>query len=49
MQMQLRYVTGLTGEEHANTQAWGEATLDRCLIHPNGVCSFVSHGTGTGA
>ena len=43
--MQLRYATGLTGEEYANTQAWREATLDRCPNHPDGGCSFASHGT----
>lgn len=43
--MQLRFATGLTSEEYVNRQAWRDATLARCPLHPNGGCSFARHGT----
>ena len=43
--MQLRYETGLTGEQYVRAQAWRDATLERCPNHPHGGCSFARHGT----
>ena len=43
--MQLRYETGLTGEQYVSAEAWRAASLDRCPNHPHGGCSFARHGT----
>lgn len=43
--MQLRYKTGLTGEEYVSRQAWREATLERCPAHPGGGCGLTRHGS----
>ena len=43
--MQLRYQTGLTGEAYVRTQAWRDATLERCPNHLSGGCSLARHGT----
>ncbi len=43
--MQLRYETGLTGEEYVRAEAWRDARLERCPNHPHGGCSVGSHGT----
>ena len=43
--MQLRYETGLTGEEYVSAQAWRDARLERCPNHPHRGCSFARHGT----
>ena len=43
--LQLRYDTGLTGEEYVKAEAWREARLERCPNHPHGGCSVGSHGT----
>ena len=43
--MQLRYETGLTGEEYVRAEAWRDATLGRCPNHPHGGCSLAGHGT----
>ena len=43
--LQLRYETGLTGEEYVRTEAWREARLARCPNHPHGGCSVCRHGT----
>lgn len=45
--MQLRYETGLTGEEYVRAEAWRDATLERCPNHPHGECSLARHGTYT--
>ena len=45
--MQLRYETGLTGEEYVKAEAWRAATLERCPNHPHGNCSLARHGTYT--
>ncbi len=42
--MQLRYETGLTGEEYVSAQAWRDARLERCPNHPHRGCSFARHG-----
>ena len=43
--MQLRYETGLTGEEYVRAEAWRDARLERCPNHPQGGCSLSGHGT----
>jgi hypothetical protein len=43
--VQLRFATGLTSEEYVNQQAWRQATLERCPLHPHGGCSFTRNGT----
>ena len=43
--VQLRYETGLTGEEYVRAEAWRDARLERCPNHPHGGCSVASHGT----
>lgn len=43
--VQLRFETGLTGEEYVNRQAWREASLAQCPVHPGGGCSMARHGT----
>ena len=43
--MQLRYETGLTGEEYVRAEAWRQAGLERCPNHPHGGCSVARHGT----
>ena len=43
--VQLRYETGLTGEEYVRAKAWRDARLERCPNHPHGGCSLASHGT----
>ena len=45
--MQLRYETGLTGEEYVSAQAWRDARLDLCPNHPHENCSLARHGTYT--
>ena len=42
--MQLRYQTGLTGEQYVSAEAWRAATLAPCPNHPDGGCSFARHG-----
>lgn len=43
--MQLRFETGLTGEEYVTREAWREARLERCPVHSGGGCEFARHGT----
>ena len=43
--VQLRYQTGLTGEQYVKAEAWRAARLERCPHHPCGGCSFARHGT----
>ena len=43
--MQLRYHTGLTGEQYVTDRAWRDARLERCPNHPYGGCSLARHGT----
>lgn len=45
--MQLRFETGLTGVEYVTRQAWREASLARCPLHPRARCGFARHGTYT--
>ncbi len=43
--MQLRFATGLSGEDYVRTEAWRDASLDRCPNHPHGGCSLGPNGT----
>ncbi len=43
--VQLRFPTGLTSSEYVSRQAWRDATLPRCPVHPREACSFSHHGT----
>lgn len=43
--MQLRYACPYTGAEYVSEQAWQEAILPRCPLHPQGGCHFARHGT----
>ena len=43
--VQLRFRTGLAGEQYVKAQGWRHATLARCPHHPGGGCSLARHGT----
>jgi len=43
--VQLRFDTGLTGAEYVTREAWREARLSCCPLHPRGGCGLTSHGT----
>ncbi|MGH8607255.1 MAG: hypothetical protein ACREX9_07520 [Gammaproteobacteria bacterium] len=43
--MQLRFKTRLTSEEYVSRQAWCDASLPHCPLHPRGGCSLARHGT----
>lgn len=43
--VQLRFKTGLTGADYITREAWREARLSCCPLHPRGGCGFARHGT----
>jgi hypothetical protein len=43
--VQLRFDAGLTSEEYVKRQAWREASLPQCPLHPKGGCALARHGT----
>ena len=43
--MQLRFKTGHTSEQYVRRQAWRDARLPRCPLHPRGGCGFARHGS----
>lgn len=45
MPVQLRFETGLTGADYVTREAWREARLSHCPLHPRGGCGFSRHGT----
>lgn len=45
MPVQLRFATGLTSTQYVTRQAWREASLPYCPLHPCGGCAFARHGT----
>lgn len=45
MLVQLRYATDLTSAEYVSRQAWRDATLKECPLHPQGGCGFHRQGT----
>lgn len=44
MPVQLRFETGLTGADYVTREAWREARLSCCPLHPRGGCGFARHG-----
>jgi len=45
MPVQLRFKTGLTGEQYVTREFWRQAMLERCPLHSAGGCGFARHGT----
>jgi hypothetical protein len=43
--VQLRFATGLTSESYVSREAWREASLPFCPLHPGGGCGWARHGT----
>ena len=43
--MQLRFECDLTGAEYVSQEAWRDANLPWCPLHPQGGCGFARHGT----
>ena len=43
--VQLRFHTGLAGEQYGTRELWRQARLERCPLHPHGGCGFARHGT----
>lgn len=43
--VQLRFETGHTGDDYVTREAWREASLTCCPLHPQGGCGFSGHGT----
>ena len=43
--VQLRFKTGLTGDDYVTREAWREARLSHCPVHARGGCGFSRHGT----
>ncbi len=43
--MQLRFRTQLTSTEYVTRQAWRQATLTTCPLHPGEACGVSRHGT----
>jgi hypothetical protein len=43
--VQLRFDTGLAGEQYVTRELWRQARLERCPLHPQGGCGFARHGT----
>ena len=43
--VQLRFATGLTSDQYVTRQAWRQASLPRCPLHPRGGCHFARWGT----
>lgn len=41
--VQFRFATDLTGEEYVTRQAWRDASLEHCPLHPGGGCGFRRH------
>lgn len=44
MPVQLRFETRLTGADYVTREAWREARLLHCPLHPRGGCGFSRHG-----
>lgn len=43
--MQLRFDSGHTSQTYVSAQAWREASLACCPLHPKGGCGLTRHGT----
>lgn len=44
MPVQLRFDTGLAGEQYVTGEHWRLARLERCPLHAQGGCGFARHG-----
>ena len=44
MPVQLRFDTGLAGDECVTRELWRSAALEHCPLHPEGGCGFARHG-----
>lgn len=42
--VQLRFDTGLAGDEYVTRELWRSAVLAHCPLHPEGGCGFAGHG-----
>lgn len=42
--VQLRFETGLTGDEYVTRELWRSAALAHCPLHPEGGCGLAGHG-----
>lgn len=42
--VQLRFDTGLTGDEYVTRELWRSAVLTHCPLHPEGGCGLARHG-----
>jgi len=43
--VQLRYATNLSVEQYIQCEAWKDAELNQCPLHPDGGCKIARHGT----
>lgn len=43
--MQLRFATNISVEQYIQQEAWRDAKLDQCPLHPEGGCKMGRHGT----
>jgi hypothetical protein len=43
--VQLRFATEISIEQYIEEEAWKDAKLDQCPLHPEGGCKFGKHGT----
>lgn len=43
--MQLRFATDISVKQYIEGEAWKDAKLDQCPLHPGGGCKFARHGT----
>lgn len=43
--MQIRFATNLSAEQYVRQEAWKDARLDSCPLHPEGGCGFSRNGT----
>jgi len=43
--VQLRFATDISVEQYIEEEAWKDAELDQCPLHPEGGCRIARHGT----
>lgn len=43
--MQLRFATNISVEQYIEQEAWRDAELNQCPLHPEGGCKIARHGT----
>ena len=42
--VQLRFETGLAGDDYVTRELWRSAVLEHCPLHPEGGCGLAGHG-----